>query len=197
MTPNYLKDKIPLIRGRSLRNDNETHIQEIVCTTTKYQNSFFPDAIRSWNDIGNDFCSSRSLGIFKTNLLNLVRPILRPVYGIHDPIGVKLLFQLRVGLSPLKFHKKCHNFVDTPNDWCDCHCAPENTSHYLLSCNHHDIARHDLRDSVMRILIPMNLQNLSENFELYLYGHSSLSHIQNKTILLATIKFIKDSKRFS
>ena len=126
MTPNYLKDKIPLFRGRSLRNDNETHIQEIMCTIAKYQNSFFPDAIRSWNNIGNDFCSSQSLGIFKTNLLNLVRPKLRPVYGIHDPIGVKLLFQLRVGLSSLRFHKRCHNFVDTPNNWCDCHCAPEN-----------------------------------------------------------------------
>ena len=197
MTPSYLKDKLPLFRGRSLRRDNDTNLQEIMCTTAKYQNSFFPDVIKSWNNIGNEFCSSLSLGIFKTNLFNLVRPKQRPVYGIHDPIGVKLLFQLRVGLSPLKVHKKRHNFTDTPNDWCDCLCAPEDTFHYLLSCNHHDTVRLNLRDSVMRILVPKNLHSLSQNLELYLYGHSSLSFIENKTILLATIKFIKESERFS
>ena len=36
------------------------------------------------------------------------------VFGIHDYEGIKRLFQLRERLSPLKNHKKLHNFVDTP-----------------------------------------------------------------------------------
>ena len=172
-------------------------MQEIMCTTSKYKNSFFPDAIKSLNNIGHDFCSSQSLSLFKTNIINLVRPQARPIYGIHDPVGVKFLFQLRIGLSPLKLHKKRHNFDDTPNDWCDCHCAPESLAHYLLSCSHHDTARRVLRDSVICILVPKNLHNLSQDPELYLYGHRSLSLVENKTILLATIKFVKDSKRFA
>ena len=196
MTPDYLENRLPLFRGRSLRSDNDTNIQEIMCTTSKYKNSFFPDAIKSWNIIGPDVCSSQSLSLFKQNIFNLVRPPARSIYGIHDPVGVKYLFQLRVGLSPLKLHKKRHNFVDTPDDWCNCHCAPESISHYLLSCNLHDIARRVLHDSVMCILVPNNLQDLSQDPKFYLYGHSSLSLLENKTVLLATIKFFKDSKRF-
>ena len=197
LTPDYLENRLPSFQGRSLRSDNDTNMQEIMCTTSKYKNSFFPDAIKSLNNIGPDFCSSQSLSLFKTNIINLVRPQARSIYGIHDPVGVKFLFQLRIGLSPLKLHKKRHNFDDTPNDWCDCHCAPESISHYLLSCNHHDIARRVLRDSVMCILVSNNLENLFQDFKLYLYGHSSLSTLENKTILLATIKFLKDSERFT
>ena len=37
-------------------------------------------------------------------------PPKKSIFGIHDHCGIKLLFQLRVGLSPLKGHKKNHNF---------------------------------------------------------------------------------------
>ena len=102
LTPDYLENRLPLFQGRSLRSDNDTNLQEIICTTSKYKNSFFPDAIKSWNNIGPDFCSSQSLSLFKKNIFNLVRPQARSIYGIHDPVGVKFLFQLRVGLSPLR-----------------------------------------------------------------------------------------------
>ena len=40
------------------------------------------------------------------------------MFDIHDPTGVRYLFQLRVGLSPLRYHKKRHNFIDTPSNEC-------------------------------------------------------------------------------
>ena len=197
LTPDYLRNSLPRFRGRSHRNKNANNYQELMCITSRYKNSFFPDAIKSWNNIGIDFCSAQSLGLFKKSLANLVRPKPRPLYGIHDPIGVKFLFQLRVGLSPLKFHKKRHNFTDTPNDWCDCFCAPEDIPHFLFFCTLHTIPRADLLNSVKNILVSNNLQHLSENVETYLYGHPSLSLLENKTIVLSTIKFIKESKRFT
>ena len=119
------------------------------------------------------------------------------MYGIHDPLGLKYLFQLRVGLSPLKCHKKKHNFIDTPNDWCECRSSPEDVSHFLFYCHLHALPRTDLCSTVSNVLAAKNLNHLINNDELYLYGHESLNLIDNKTILLASIKFFKESNRFS
>ena len=43
---------------------------------------------------------------------------------------MKRLFQLRIGLSPLK-HKKRHNFKDTPIDTCCCQFFTETTEHFV------------------------------------------------------------------
>ena len=197
MTPQYLRDNLPMQRGGYLRNSVPTKYHEISCNSTRYMNSFFPDSVKSWNIIGVDFCSTNSIAIFKKNIINLIRPVVKSHFGIHDPIGLKILYQLRVGLSPLKCHKKQHNFVDTPNDWCDCRCAPENSTHYLISCDLYALPRLTLRSTVLNILQRNNLQNLLEEIEIYLYGHPSLSFVDNKNILLSTITFFKESKRFS
>ena len=168
-----------------------------MCNTSRYKNSFFPDAIRSWNNIGSSFCFSQSLSSFKVNLSNLIRPTRKTLYGIHDTIDVRYLFQLRVGLSPLKFHKKRHNFADTPNDWCDCHCAIEDISHFLFFCTSYVLPRIELVNSVMDILVFKDLQHLSEDVDTYLYGNNMLSQKENKTILLSTIKFVNETNRFS
>ena len=197
MTPRYLKDNLPSQQKSCYRSKDPNKLQDFFCRTTRYMNSFFPDAVRSWNNIGVEFCSSNSLALFKKSILGLIRPNERSVFGIHDPIGLKFIFQLRLGLSPLKCHKRRHNFADTPCDRCDCGCSPEDTAHFLNSCILHNAHRLILRDSVLNILMPKDLQNLSDNFEFYLYGHSLLTELENKNILLSTIKFIKNSNRFT
>ena len=58
-----------------------------------------------------------------------------PVYGILNPIGLKYLTRLRVGLSHLRVHKYEHNFRDTPSKFCFCHSRDEETvEHFLLHC---------------------------------------------------------------
>ena len=37
----------------------------------------------------------------------------KSIFGVHDPVGLRYLFQLRVRLSPLRSHKSHHNFIDT------------------------------------------------------------------------------------
>ena len=69
-------------------------------------NNFFPNAVKLWNNIGDDFHSCNSIEIFKKNITNLIRPPSKSIYSIHDPKGLKCVFQLRVGLSPLRSHKK-------------------------------------------------------------------------------------------
>ena len=62
LTPSYLKEPIPQPRmflyGQLL--ENVSH--DIPCRTTRFLNSFYPDTIRLWNNIGYEFgnCSTFS-----------------------------------------------------------------------------------------------------------------------------------------
>ena len=108
-------------------------IRPLACRTERYRNSFYPDSVISWNAIGPELRGAESLSIFKKNILKIIRPVKRNIFKIHNPNGIRWIFQLRVGLSPLKSHKKHHKFQDTPDDECVCRNA-ETTQHFLLKC---------------------------------------------------------------
>ena len=194
LTPQYLKNILPTTCHNSRRNDKE--FREIICHTLRYKNSFFPDAVKSWNNVSADFRNSNSLVIFKNKIFSLIRPSPKSFFGIHDPAGLKLLFQLRVGLSQLKYHKKRHNFADTTNDTCECTLGTEDTSHFLFHCPFHSTPREILIQTVSNILNRNNLHHLIYHADTYLFGNHVLNLIENKSILSATIAFIKESERF-
>ena len=134
-------------------------------------------------------------------MLACFRPVGKPVFGIHDPVGLRYLFQLRLGLSHLRSHKKRHNFTDIQSDRCACMQGVEDSYHFLLKCSSYDTQRATLINDVTAILLINNL-NYPVNFplnelNLLLYGHPSISRTDNRRILMSTIKFIKDSGRFS
>ena len=159
--------------------------------------SFLPDAIASQNTFIGKFTNTPSYDVFKTHLLAFFRPKKRSIFNIHDPWGIRFLFQLRLGLSPLRSHKKRHNFVDTPSDLCLCNTDIEDTKHFLFKCPFYAIKRASLATEVIPILTRNNLNHLSDDEKLYLYGSVSINDNDNKAILLATIKFLKDTNRFS
>ena len=125
----------------------------------------------------------------KNRLISLIRPKLISMTLRH-------LFQLRVGLSYLRYHKNRHNFVDTPSDICLCERGVEDTSRFLLFCPFYITHRETLNARVNEILRRNNLDFIA-NTELYLYGHSSLKNLDNQKILAATIEYIKNTNRFS
>ena len=133
---------------------------------------------------------------FRSHLHALYRPLPKETYHIHDPEGLKYLFQLRVGLSPLRHHKKRHHFDDTPTDMCLCNTGTETVDHFLFKCPFYASKRLVLAQTVVPMLINHNLAFLQNNVELYLYGHRKLKD-DNKDVLLATITFIKSSNRFN
>ena len=109
-TPLYLNDKLPP-NCRALFSGNARNtFREIICKTNRYKNSFFPNAIASWNIFIKHFEDAPSFDILRNIFL---RPKTRGMFGIHDPVGLRYLFQLRV--SPLRSHKRRHNFADTPS----------------------------------------------------------------------------------
>ena len=159
--------------------------------------SFFPDATSSWNIVIRNFPNMPTFITLKKYLFSLFRPKPLNLFGIHDPRGIHYLFQLRMGLSPLKSHKKHYGFIDTPSDICLCTHSIENTSHFLFQCPLYTTQRATLAASVIMILLRYNLNNLGNQERLYLYGHHSINDTDNKAILLATIKYIKETNRFS
>ena len=65
-----------------------------------------------WNKVDVTFRKSESLPYFRNALLKVGWPRAKPVYNIHNPIGLKLLTRLRLGLSHLNEHKFKHNYQD-------------------------------------------------------------------------------------
>ena len=197
LTPAYLRDKLPARRIRLLRNDNPNVLRERTTRTERHEHSFFPDAISLWNKTVREFQDVTTISKIKSKILKRDRPEPRSFFGIHDPIGLHYLFQLRTGLSPLRSHKHHHNFLDTPSDSCRCQQGIENTNHFIFYCLFFANYRASLAAEIINILSRNNLLRLANELDLYLYGNPLLSLDDNKLILLSTIKYIKKTQRFS
>ena len=148
-------------------------------------NSFYPDAIKSWNNLGHAFTSAQSLASFKNSLLKLLRPDKKEVFKIHDFQGLSWLYQLRVGLSPLKNHKKNHNFLDSVNDVCLCSQGSETTIHFLLRCPLYTTFRDTLLFNLNPILNRYDLMDLplERKVHIFLYGHYKMNDDDNSSVL--------------
>ena len=132
-------------------------------------------------------------------MLKIYRPEKKNVFNIHDPNGIKWIFQIRVGLSPLKSHKKSHNSQDTPDDTSRCTLSAETSQHNFIHCPDFFNHRHDIFQILNPIMFANNMRFLDDKtlVHLLLYGHKKLEFHVNESILKSTINFIKNSLRFS
>ncbi len=201
LAPAYLSSLLPEMREQSyaLRNTNSIAVPKR--RTDAFKNSFFPHCINEWNNLSLEFRELRSLSLFKTRLISLVRPVKNQIFGIHDPSGVRRLTQLRVGLSPLREHRFRHNFLDTTDPMCLTNDGIETTTHFMLLCQEYAIHRTVLLDRVTSICashgVNCNMLNDVELLTLLLYGNDRFSESSNKNILLATITYINTTNRFN
>ena len=195
-TPLYLKDKLPPARNLLVNLANV--FKEIKYGTQRYLNSFFPDATKNWNNVITDFNDLPTFEKLKKHLISLYRPEIKQTFNIHNP-HLRYIFQLRVGLSHLRYHKKRHHFIDTPSDKCSCGKGVENTHHFLVTCPFFSTHRDKLFTSVETTLHRKDicLMTVNDFVELLLYGHPSLDDSENGSILIATLEFITNSKRFA
>ena len=159
-------------------------------------NSFFPDRIKAWNNVIVHFPNIPSINTLKSHILSFIRPEKKSIFNIHDPLGLRYLFYFRVGLSPLRSHKNRHGFADTPLDNCLCNHGAEDINHFLFVCPLYATQRATLIASVTEILLKYNLEIVINQSFLFLYGHRNIVFADNKQIILSTIKFIKETRRF-
>ena len=200
-TPEYLKFPTLSLHRHLYGVRSGNVLKDIECETPRYRNSFFPDSVSMWNDLGPDLRGSESISKFKESLLPLYRPVKKTIFNAHDP-GIKWIFQLRVGLSPLKSHKKSHKFAGYEHpysDTCSCTMGAESTAHFLLYCPNFTTQRKVLYGTVNPILLTHNTQFFVGNLfvQLLLYGDEKFNLEENQNFLKTTIKFIRDTNRFS
>ena len=72
-----------------------TTFHTIIRKSNGYMNSFFPDAIVSWNCFMEIFKYKEipTLGVLKNDILSFIRPVAKSIFKIHDPVGLRYLFQ--------------------------------------------------------------------------------------------------------
>ena len=107
--PEYLYYLIPN-DCRTYNTRNLDFVKTYLCRTDAFKYSFFPYSISEWNKLDPDLCNAKSYSKFRKSLLKSGRPSPNHIYKIHDPLGLKLLTRLRLGLSHLNEPRFNHNF---------------------------------------------------------------------------------------
>ena len=125
-------------------------------------------------------------------LLTFKRPAENDTYGIYDPLGVKLLNRLCLGVSHLKEHKFRRNFVDTLNPLFPCLLETEDTGHFFLRCQNSLSFRTTLMNDLNNINTAIAYFNQNDLFQVILYRDKNFNKETNYKILNASVKFIKD-----
>ena len=67
-------------------------------------------------------------------ILVLIRPPLKPAYGVYDPEDSTVLTHVRVALSKLNFHELRHGFRDSIGPLIAAKDGVASKEHYLLLC---------------------------------------------------------------
>ena len=104
-----------------------------------------------WNKLDSNIRNSETLNIFKSKILKFIRPTANSVFGCHNPLGVKLLTRLRLGLSHLREYKFKHSFQNTYNPLCSCGKEVETTFHFFLLCPNYSDERLILLSKIRNI----------------------------------------------
>ena len=197
LTPIYMKHPFPPQRPLQYCLGNQDVTGRIKARTEKLLSSFYPHCLSEWNKFDPEIRLAPSVAVFKKQLLSIIRRPAKSFFGIHGPIGLSHLCQLRVALSKLNFHKFKHNFRDTINLLCPSNDGIEDTEHFLLFCPSFTVPRRDLLIGVLALLRPYGYVNNSNEAltQILLYGNKNLSNDLNKRILLLTLNFIHQTGR--
>ena len=162
------------------------------CRTDTFKYSCFPWNIIEWNKL--DLTLHKSFyKMFRNYLLKIIHPSPNLVYDIQNPLGLRLLTRLILGLSHLNEHKFNHTFKNCATPLCTCSLEIESTSHFFLHCDHCSNIRSTLLNELKSL--DRNILKLSDTTltNLIVYCGSQFNIKQNTFILIAVIKYILES----
>ncbi len=185
--PIYLQELRPETNfsrhNRNLRSNNDLTLPQ--CRINKYKNSFLPKAITLWNHLSTDAKNISNYFSFKSYLEKSVSTTNSLFYVGNRKFNI-IMARLRMKCSDLCGHLFQLKIVDDPR--CKCGYMFEDSVHFFLVCPLY-------RGPISTLLnfigtrAPITLQTL-------LCGNPELDSGSNKDIILQTMKFIEDSKRF-
>ena len=108
--PNYLINLIPNCEA-AIRTRNNNFLS-YNCQTDCFKYYFFSCTLNNWFRLDINIRNSESILLFKSRLLAFICPNQSNIYNIFDPIGLKFLTRLCLGLIHLNEHKFSHYFQD-------------------------------------------------------------------------------------
>ena len=151
-----------------------------------------------YNKLDVNLRNAKPFWIFRNSLLKIGKPMQNSIYNIHDPVGVKYLTRLRLGLCHLNEQKFRYNFQQCLNPLCYCSLEVETSNQYFLYCHYYNDIRKTLLDTVKEIT-NICLSDFSDEslVNLLLHGNSIYSLEENKEVIKAFINFILSSQRFA
>ena len=195
--PNYLYQLVQKRNPVYAIRDSDK-LKSYYCRTEYFKNSFFPYTINQWNKLDSSLRNLESFTLFRKKLLvsGGGRPTPNPVYNIHNPLGLKLLTRLRLGLSHLREHKFKYNFQDCINPLCICSIEIESTKHFFLHCHNYDNLRVTLLNDIKAIDESIFSTSDDDIVHVLLYGHQRFTLQENQLIIKASLTFIIESERF-
>ena len=102
--PNYFYGLLPT-ESHTYNTRNIENMKTCYCRTDLFKYSFFLYVTVEWNKLDINLRIGKSFLIFRNSLLKIGRPMQNPICNMHDPMGIKYLTRLRLGLSHLNDHK--------------------------------------------------------------------------------------------
>ena len=101
----YLYELIPTESHHIYNTCNTENVETYYCRNDLFKYSFFPYTIVEWNKLDITLQNVKSFQIFRNLLLKIGRPIQNSIFNIDDPVDIKYLTRLGLGLSHLHEHK--------------------------------------------------------------------------------------------
>ena len=125
--------------------------------------------------------------------MNYIEPCANSIFDIHNPLEIKLLTSLRLGLTHLHKHKFRHCFQDTLNPLCECakilnqQCISFSTAPTFSFIDEPSFRK--LETLMIAFYLKANRNELKLCYGNY---HSSV----NRLTIISTIEYLISTKRF-
>lgn len=186
--PSYLQELLPSTVNEqsnyNLRNNQNFDVPfSRLCA---FESSFFPSSLRLWNQLDLQTRNADSLFQFKKLIRKLPNKV-SDALSVGERKYNIILTRIRHNSSSL--HADLHrvNIIASPR--CDCGANKEDADHFLFECRLYNAQRNALFLSLNTIP--------DTSLDVLINGNPEYSKEINKNIILAVIKFIKDSSRFT
>ena len=204
LSPRYLTDSCPVLtQDRTNYNlRSGLNITTPIQKTATYQNSFFPQTIKDWNNLKQETRLLKSIDTFKDTLKKSSGYKTKSLFHHNSSKAAINHTRMRLGLSGLSSHRHDYRHIDNP-ECPTCKATSEDPTHYFLTCPTYTGPRPTLIWEICQILYSYDIavDFLSRPFRIFfintlLNGSPLLRHSDNKDIFKHTHLYIKESKRF-
>ena len=183
--PSYLLEFKPIPNPHRVNLRSANNLTTPRCRLVKYQESFLPQAINSWNKLNNSLKETVNYKLFKA-LLEKDSPKVNPLFYLGDRKENIIMARLRMNCNDLKGHLAQLNIIE--NSVCECGYPFEDSLHYFFICPIYQVPRAALHNLISNIA-PFTLQTI-------LYGRENLNYNSNQLIYNGTLRYIKETNRF-